>query len=181
MCDFSGRLIAWLDDELPFDEAAVLERHVQACKECRSSLDSYKQVTRAFKGYCDATMALTARRRLLRLALVLSGTVAVVAALLLALPRAPVKQTSAHPPAAVAPATAVFEATPAPRKRIHRRRAVAPVRSQDANWVQSEPSIHIAIPAEAMFAPGAIPEGITLFADVSIAADGSAQRLRLRP
>ena len=36
MCDFSGKLVAWLDRELPAEEAADVERHLEACTECRS-------------------------------------------------------------------------------------------------------------------------------------------------
>ena len=50
-----------------------------------------------------------------------------------------------------------------------------------ASWTPAEPAIQIAIPAAAMFPPGAVPDGLTFIADVTIAADGSAQRLRLRP
>jgi hypothetical protein len=32
-----------------------------------------------------------------------------------------------------------------------------------------------------MFPPGAVPEGINFVAELSIAQDGSAQRLRLQP
>ena len=35
MCDFSGNLVAWMDGELAGDEAAEVERHVEACAECR--------------------------------------------------------------------------------------------------------------------------------------------------
>jgi hypothetical protein len=41
--------------------------------------------------------------------------------------------------------------------------------------------IQIAIPADEMFPPGAVPEGMHFVADLTIAADGSAERLRLRP
>jgi hypothetical protein len=41
--------------------------------------------------------------------------------------------------------------------------------------------IQIAIPADEMFPPGAVPEGMHFVADVTIAADGSAEQLRLRP
>jgi anti-sigma factor RsiW len=188
MCDFSGRLIAWLDQELSFDEAADVKRHVQSCEECQRGLISYQQVTGAFESLCDATLASTERRRLPRWVLAASTAVAVTAAaaLFLALPRAPMEEPAVHPTAAAAAAANVLEPTLAPVdvpvKKTPRRHARAPVRSQpNVNWAQSERAIRIVIPAEAMFAPGAVPEGITLFADVSIAADGSAQRLRLRP
>ena len=41
--------------------------------------------------------------------------------------------------------------------------------------------IQIAIPADEMFPPGAVPEGIHFVADLTIAPDGSAERLQLRP
>jgi hypothetical protein len=44
-----------------------------------------------------------------------------------------------------------------------------------------QPAIEIAFPADEMFAPGAVPDGIQFVADVTIAPDGSAERLRLRP
>jgi anti-sigma factor RsiW len=188
MCDFSGRLIAWLDQELSFDEAADVKRHVQSCEECQRDLNSYKQVTGALESLCDATLASTEPRRLTRWVLGVGTAVAVTtaAALLLALPRAPIEEPPSYPTAAVAAAANVLEPTHAPVdvpvKKTHRRLALAPPRSQqNVNWVQSERAIRIVIPAEAMFAPGAVPEGITLLADVSIGADGSAQRLRLRP
>jgi hypothetical protein len=187
MCDFSGKLIAWLDHELPCDEAAGVEQHVQTCEDCRSSVDSYRQVTGAVEAYCDAVMALPAHGGVPRWAVMLGGAVVVAASLLMALSSAHVKQQVVHLPAAVAPTAAeapvakVVEPTPAPVKTIARRHAAAPRRVQEANWVQSEPAIHIAIPAAAMFPPGAVPEGVNLFAEVTIAADGSAQRLRLRP
>jgi anti-sigma factor RsiW len=181
MCDFSARLIAWLDHELPVEEASDVERHVQACEGCRKNLDSYKQVTAAFEAYCDAALGATVRRRLPRWAVALPGAAAVAAALLLAWPHAPGKPSVVYSPPAVAAAAHVVEAAPAPIKRARRRQTGVPVRSQAVNWVQSEPAIRITIPAEAMFPPGAVPEGIRLYADVSIAADGSAQRVRLRP
>jgi anti-sigma factor RsiW len=72
-----------------------------------------------------------------------------------------------------------------PTKRlIHRPHVaapLAPVQAQNANWMPAEPAIQIAIPADAMFAPGAFPPGVSFTAELRIAADGSAQQLRLRP
>jgi anti-sigma factor RsiW len=73
-------------------------------------------------------------------------------------------------PAGVAGTQAAI--APAPSARIS---------ANVASWTPAEPAIQIAIPAAAMFPPGAVPEGLTFIADVTIAADGSAQRLRLRP
>ena len=44
-----------------------------------------------------------------------------------------------------------------------------------------EPAIEIAIPVEAMFPPGAVPDGLNFVADMSIGADAGAEQLRLRP
>jgi hypothetical protein len=49
------------------------------------------------------------------------------------------------------------------------------------NLLPAEPAIEIVIPAEAVFPPGAIPEGVSFNANLTIGADGFAQRLRLWP
>ena len=64
MCDFSGRLIAWLDHELPDGEAADVSRHVQACAECGIRVEAYQQVSSSFDAYCDAALASRVRRKL---------------------------------------------------------------------------------------------------------------------
>ena len=64
MCELTERLIAWLDHELPENEARDVERHIQACAECRSRLDTYKEVDRVFDAYCDKAMESAAPRRL---------------------------------------------------------------------------------------------------------------------
>jgi hypothetical protein len=58
----------------------------------------------------------------------------------------------------------------------------APAQDSSTHFaLPSEPVIQIAIPADEMFPPGAVPQGMNFVADVAIAADGSAERLRLRP
>jgi anti-sigma factor RsiW len=198
MCDFSGKLIAWLDRELSAEEASEIERHVKACSECRSEVDAYKLVSREFDAYCDEALAARARRGVPRWTPVVSavGAVAALVALFLALPRTRVEPPALHPiQAAVAASPAVAtEALPTavtPIQKVHRRQAVAPVkiRNDNATFAQNqhsyilpdEPVIQIAIPADEMFPPGAVPDGMHFFADLTIAADGSAERLRLRP
>ena len=188
MCEHSGRLIAWLDHELAEDEAADVERHVRGCKECRSEVEAYQRVSRAFDAYCEAAQSRQARRRVPRWIPAMSGAaVAAAVALLLMFPRATMNPPQLHPPAAPVPAAVVSESRPPetkatkPIKRIRRRAAAAPVQNQTAIWAAAEPAIQIAIPAEAMFPPGAVPEGVSFNADLSIGADGSVQRLRLQP
>jgi hypothetical protein len=191
MCDFPGRLVAWLDGELPECEAAEVQRHVESCVECRSRIDAYERVSKGVNTYCDEAVATKVYRGTVRWELVLSAAAVVGIALLVTFPRARVQQRSMQQPAsaaralhdaaAVGSAASVFETGPASEKKIHRRRAAVPAPIQNTNWVVTGPAIQIAIPADAMFPPGAVPEGINFVAEVSIAPDGSAQGLRLQP
>jgi anti-sigma factor RsiW len=198
MCDFSGKLIAWLDHELPPEEAAEVEGHLEVCSECRSGVDAYKRVSGEFDAYCDAAIASSARRGVPSWVPVVlgAGAVAALVTLFLAMPRTRVEPPALHRPQTVVAAspvivTNVLPASVSTAQRVHRRQAVtrasirnaniAPVQSQDANVLPDEPMIQIAIPADEMFPPGAVPEGMHFVADLSIAADGSAERLRLRP
>ena len=62
MCDFSGRLIAWMDGELAENEAAAVEQHVQGCEQCRERVAAYEEVSREFAAYCDSDAANGDRR-----------------------------------------------------------------------------------------------------------------------
>jgi hypothetical protein len=42
-----------------------------------------------------------------------------------------------------------------------------------------ENAVQIAIPADAMFPPGAMPKGLNFIAELSIAPDGSVKQIRL--
>jgi hypothetical protein len=53
-------------------------------------------------------------------------------------------------------------------------------REGDENWMAAEPAIQIAIPGDAMFPPGALPEGVSFVAELSVAADGSPERIHLQ-
>jgi anti-sigma factor RsiW len=206
MCDFSGKLIAWLDHELSAKEAAEVERHLAICSECRSNADTYKLVSGEIDAYCDAEIASSGPRGVLLWAPVASaaGAVAVLVALFLAMPRTHVLPPAFHPPQAMAQAVsqavvaastaAVAPAVPGSAhsiQRVHRRQsaipasirkaASAPAQTQNANLQLDEPMIQIAIPADEIFPPGAVPEGMHFVADLTIAPDGSAERLRLRP
>jgi len=206
MCDFAEKLMAWLDQELPDDDAATVERHLQGCSECRDRVEAYRHVSGAFDRYCDAYCdAVTASkpgRRLTRPVLAISGGVAVAAAVamfFLLLPRWRVRP--AAPGAApiptvidVAKALPVGQAPqPAPAAtksaaRIQHRKvaeqvkqAVTQRQSEETSMLASEPAVEIAIPADAIFPPGAVPDGVGFTADVTIAPDGSAQQVRLHP
>jgi anti-sigma factor RsiW len=180
MCNFSAKLIAWMDGELPDDEAAQVERHVRACEQCHISLVRYKKVSSAFVAYCDAATKSQKRSRPSHWVPVLAGAgLAAAAALFLGFLHEPVKQSPLPPRAAVSPANVILETAPTHVRKVQRRHTAA--KNQNANSGLAEPAIEINIPAEAMFPPGAVPEGVNFIADLSIAADGSVQRLRLRP
>ena len=168
MCDFPGRLVAWLDGELPECEAAEVQRHVQSCVECLSRIDAYERVSKGVKAYCDEAVAMKVHRGAVRWELVLSAAAVVGIALFMALPRARVEQTLAQQTlarqaaaaapalpdaAAVDSAARVFETAPASEKKIHRRRTAVPPPIQNSSWMATAPAIQIAIPAEAMFPP----------------------------
>ena len=198
MCEFSGKLIAWLDLELPAEEAAEVERHLEACLSCRSDVDTYKRVSSEFVAYCDKAMVANVPDRVPLWAPLVPAAAAVAAgvALFLVWPRTPVLRPAIHPPRVEVSDTAavVAEGLPHPVRpiqRIHQRQPVTSVQIQDAILAPAqspndyvlpeEPVIQIAIPADEVFPPGAVPEGMHFAADLTIAADGSAQRLRLRP
>ena len=206
MCEFRGKLTAWLDGELASDEACDIERHVQLCEECRGRAEAYRQVSTAFEAYCDAysagVLAARHRRKGSRRTITISGTAALaaaVAALFLLAPRMHLLLSPARVPAPAANATAAAQPIqsvqipqPAPavvqrasqleptREKRLRHRASWP-QAQGSDWLASEPAVEIAIPADAIFPPGALPDDVSFTADVTIAADGSAQQIRLRP
>jgi len=198
MCDFSGKLIAWLDRELPAEEAAQVERHLQGCSGCRSDVDAFKRASIGFDSYCDEVIAPDARRGMPRWVPVVSaaGAVAALVVLFLIRPRTPAESPAFHSPQTakvVSPAVVanVLPARISPVRTVHRQHAVAPVQNENENSalaqnqhaysLPDEPVIQIAIPADEVFPPGAVPEGMHFVADVTISADGSAERLRLRP
>jgi hypothetical protein len=198
MCDFSGKLIAWLDRELSAEDAGEVEHHLEACSECRGEVDAYKRVSSEFDAYCDEAIASNAHRNVPRWvpAVAAAGALAALVALFLALPRTRVVPPAFHTPevaikASPAVVAKVMPATIRPMQKVRRRPAVAPaqVQNDNATFAQNqnsyilpdEPVIQIAISADEMFPPGAVPEGMHFVADLTVAADGSAERLRLRP
>ena len=193
MCDFQPKLLAWLDSELPQNQAAEVERHVQACQQCQTERDRYEQVSKTFDAYCDAVMAAKTRPNVLRRVPALSGALLAVAATVLLFtlqrprigPRPAVTPRTAAAPVQALAADSALSAEPVAPKKIHRRQAILPVQEQvqqpTAKWQPPETEIQITIPAETMFAPGAIPEGVNFVAELSIGPDGSVEGLRLRP
>jgi hypothetical protein len=195
MCEYSGRLIVWMDRELPDDEAASVERHVRQCAECRRAVSEYEEVSGAFLACCEASVQ--PRRKTPAWAMGGVAAAAAVAAIVLAQPR--VEQLAAYvPPPTHAPSMA-FEKTPAKfaavqvcgtefrpcRESVAYRAAAtgnsqkvessrrlvrlprSPVRApMQSTWIAVEPTVQVALPAEALFPPGAVPQGFSFIADV---------------
>jgi Putative zinc-finger len=198
MCEFSGKLIAWLDRELPAEDAANVEQHLESCVGCRSSVEAYRRVTTTFDQYCDAyceaAMASVSggkrRRRVLTAWEAAGLAAAAIAALFLFVARAhvqlspggltaPVAGTSrAHPNLA---ADGRQDGRPMNISDTQTGQASASAQSYDSSGFPAGPAVEIAIPADAILPPGAVPEGVSFAADVTIAPDGSAQQIRLRP
>ena len=199
MCEFSGQLIAWLDRELPAEDAADVERHLELCAECRSCVEAYRQVTTAFDQYCDAYCEASrasvaggkGRRRVLRAWEAAALGAAAIAALFLFVAREHVQRLSVRAPEPVASTPIVSQrtetthATQPPHATAARAQrsgqATPPLKIGEGNEVSSEPALEIAIPADAILPPGAVPEGVSFDADVTIAPDGSAQQINLTP
>lgn len=188
MCKVQGKLIAWLDRELPTAEASEVERHIEQCRECQRWVATYRHVSETFDAYCDAVMAAKEPRRVSRWLPVLASSLVAALILLLVLLRgrvelapalAPTVATASAPASAPAPAPSLA-AVPGPRRPRHH---LAPAPRVGERFTQGQPldtAIQIAIPAEAMFPPGAIPAGVNFIADLRIAPDGSVQQVRLR-
>lgn len=203
MCDAENKLVAWVDGELRAEEAASIERHLEACEECRGRVAEFRGVSENVDRYCDAVMAAKARPGVARWTVpVLAFAAAAAILLFVAVTRSRVAPPPAsapkiadasaatNSPAAIsAPIVRSQESSPSfgklvQRKTTHPRRAMTPGRqvfsAEAANWQSSETAVQIAIPAEAMFPPGAMPKGLNFVAELSIGPDGSVRQVRLR-
>ena len=178
MCNYSAKLIAWLDHELPENEASDLEQHVQGCAECRRLVGSYEATSDLFDRYCEAVLASEQPSKMpvwTPVALGAAVTAAVLAILFVFLP-AQLEQIPARSPIAASPPAIVHSAEALPVKRSQRRQhAIAPIQNPPIFFVMAS------VNDDAMFPPGAIPEGVTFVADINIAADGLPDRLQLQP
>lgn len=184
MCEFSKKLVAFLDGELAAGEAIELERHLDTCADCRNSLRRYERLSHNIDAYCDTKVVgstpgtLVARRSVL-FAVGAAAVVAIVA-MLVFLPRSAPLARIEKPVAIVshsAPVPVVAEGhrPAAASVRKIRRHPVAPVAPiQQASWTSAEPAIEIAIPANDLLPPGAVPEGVTFIANVRFPAVGQS-------
>lgn len=207
MCEFDAMLVAWMDDELGPDTGAEVERHIAVCQACSHKVAAYRKVSRAFTAYCASAPIETRPPR--SRWVVWGGAVAATMAAIAMWPlRAPLEQLPLHSPKIPeAPAFAFQTASRKPGVLMISQKPAAPWSKENAparhfavrvpedaadrsgqrtaaksapRILPSEPSIEIALPADAMFAPGALPPGVAFAADLSIGSDGSPELLRVR-
>jgi anti-sigma factor RsiW len=191
MCNDSAKLVAFLDHELDDGEMARIRRHLEGCADCCMQLNQYESASNSFRTYCDAVeMAEHAGHERPRWTLPVISEAAVTAlaaaVVLLLLGHRVEKAGTPAPVNAAAAVTSesapALEPPPVPGTlhQVHRLHVAARVQTR-VELVSAEPAIEIAIPADSIFPPGAVPDGFTFTADVSFAPDGSAQQMRLRP
>jgi hypothetical protein len=160
MCEYSGRLISWMDQELPDEEATNVEWHVRQCAECQRALSAYREVSETFLVCYESAMAPRPRRKTsLWTGVGVAVAAAAITAILLIPPRAE-KLSIPIPPPPPAPAMA-FERPAAPVVPVLGRRHPPP-----SQWFAVEPMVQVALPADALFPPGAVPPGFSFIADV---------------
>lgn len=188
MCNYSTKLIAWLDRELEPEQMAEIEQHLGDCGECRLNIAKYERVSKIFDDYCGAVVNAEPDRDQRRWIPILSAAAAILvlvatAAVLL---RTRVQPVPPSPTAIVQPARPPRVPEPATPQAIAmgpRRATPKVVRTQAGDWLllPPQPAVEVAIPADSMFPPGAVPEGVGFIADVNFASDGSARQMRLWP
>ena len=161
---------------------------MESCESCRVRFASLQNASENFRLYRDAVFAANSNPKFSHWTPVLAAAALVAAAALFLLyprklvpipPPTPVPIVAATSVPASEPQPATSE-TPAPHKTLHPRRANSPQPRATANWHPTETAVEIAIPADAMFAPGALPPGMNFIAEMSIAPDGSVRQVRLR-
>jgi anti-sigma factor RsiW len=188
-CGCSKQLIAWFDGELSNDDYVYMERHVAACVECRTEIEACKKISVAVQAYCEAAATSRTHRSAPLRVLPYVGAAAVAAGLAFFLlqPHPRVLVPAVQPAPAPSSVLAVPDAKPASMARsphikpVRVRDSSGPTRGLESNSPPEESAIEIAIPADALFPLGGAPQGVAFVADLSIAPDGSPQRLHLEP
>jgi anti-sigma factor RsiW len=182
-------LIAWLDGELPLEEAAVVEQHVAGCAACRAHVSAYRRVSAdlaAYFGTAPEPAARPAGRTWLPVAAVAAVAAAIGIVVWIAATHERIEMTSnASRPVVAVPehVGAVRLDAPAAPHGVsasvspHGVAKTKPMRSQEVvrpvdRAQASEPEIEILVPADAVFPPGAMPPGIQFRANISVSGDG---------
>ena len=120
MCEYSKRLVAWMDGELAESEAAEVEQHVRACPACRQCVSACEEICREFAAYYAAftqTRPVARRQKVSGWVPIAASIVAVAAMLAIAFVPRLAKQVPTIQQAAAIPSTVATSAiaeTPAP-------------------------------------------------------------------
>ena len=202
MCEYSKRLIAWMDGELSESEAVEVEQHVRACPACGKCFSACEEICHEFAAYYAAftqTRPIVRSRKVFRWVPVAAAVGAFAAMLAIAFMPRSTKQVPEVQQVVAASSlvvTAPVAETSAPASRsapedhyppyrqqkaitVGRPSRTTKLESTSADWAMAEPAIQIVIPAAAMFPPGAVPEGVTYIANVSLGVNGSVQGIQL--
>jgi anti-sigma factor RsiW len=185
MCNFKNNLVAWMDGELPPVEAEAVEQHLKACAACRECVSAYGNASQQFATYYQSATAPKPApvRATLRWLPYVAAAAAVIAIVLMTFPRSRDQRSTA--PQVTTATSGPSEKGPVPATTAKATRAVAAhhataaVNSHPVGQAPAPAAIQIAIPADAVFPPGAVPEGFTYIA--RLAADGSLQDFRVQP
>lgn len=197
MCELRDKLVAWLDGELSGGEAAEIALHVHRCVECQRCLASYKEISAAIVSHCESQFVSQVQPPITlrwKPAFALAAAAGVVLLLLARHaseerpPFQPQVNEVAYSGVPEKPAKSSVAPSGSSNKPVHKKRSirVSPrpefqEYARKENWAPGESVVQITIPAESMFAPGAVPQGASFSAELILAADGSAQSIRLRP
>jgi len=202
MCECSEKLIAWMDGERADGEAAAVQQHFESCPACQSCLASYRLASALFAEYCDAAAValvfFVPKHGTMSPAPVRENVAANQST-----PRslAPAPASPALAPIDPASVGKVHSSAPPAAERRSRNVAVFPRRAKSVHVATSglsvrpvanvpvrsegspagEPAIEIAFSSDSIFPAGAMPEGVSFVAEVTLAADGSAEQMRLQP
>jgi anti-sigma factor RsiW len=188
-CECSEKLVAWIDGELSVEETAYLKLHLAACVECRTEMEACKNISAAVQAHCETAAASRTHRSAALRVLPYVGAAAAAAGLAFFLlqPHPRVLPPAVQPAPAVPSVLVVPDAKPASPARsshikpVRVRHSSGPARGLQPNSPRAESAIQIAIPAEALFPPGAAPQGVAFVADLTIAPDGLPLGLHLEP
>ncbi len=181
MCECSSRLVLWIDQELPVEEAAAVSKHVEDCRDCFEQAERFRTVSRLFSEQVHISPLRPVRAVRPAWSLVPAAIAAGVVMALVLPARHPVTTQGGSSPAllsgsAFAP-RAVEVAVPVPVTP----QAVRHTRRARTAWQPVPPTVQIMIPADALYPPGAVPDGFDFVADLSLSPDGTAAGLALRP
>lgn len=171
MCEYSGKLVAWLDAELTGEEAAKVEVHLGHCDECRKAASVYREISETFLDCYEATTVCAPRKSRFWMVALAGAAAAILVAVVLR-PQ-PAERLIVHlPPALHAPqmaferpiSPAAIPAAPARHAVVRRTVRTPPVAL--VRTAEVEPMVQVVLPADALFPPGAVPAGFSYIAEV---------------